>query len=123
MIKGIGVDLVSLERMERAVGSNDHFVRRVFSPDERALCSGAPRPVEKYAGRYAAKEAFLKVCGRGVFSCPFHEIEVLNRPQGEPYYRLGEQAQDLLSARGIRRVHLSISHDGGLAIAYAVGEE
>jgi phosphopantetheine--protein transferase-like protein len=123
MIIGIGVDMVRVERIQKAIENNDHFRDRVFTPDEQAYCQRYATPWEKYAARFAAKEAFMKVVGKGLSACSFQDIEVLNKESGEPYYRFGPGADELLQSLNIRTVSLSMSHDGGTAIAFAVGED
>lgn len=122
MIVGIGVDVVEVKRMQEAIGRNPRFVGRVFGAKERAYCEQSVRPYEKYAVRYAAKEAFLKVCGQGIFACTLSDIQVVHDDDGKPTYELSHKALRLLKEKKITQMHLSLSHDGGLATAFALGE-
>lgn len=123
MIIGIGVDLVPTERIKEAINKNNHFKNRVFTPKEQAYCESQASPWDKYAARYAAKEAFMKVVGQGLSACSFLDIEVDKKESGEPYYRFGKGAEQLLTSLNIRFVSLSLSHDAGVAIAFAIGED
>ncbi len=123
MIKGIGVDLVSQARIKKAIERNEHFKARVFTKNEQDYCETSASPWEKYAARFAAKEAFLKVCARGIFHCDFLDIEVLRKETGEPYYHVQGKALHLMQTLGIRHITLSLSHDQDISIAFAVGED
>ncbi len=120
MVEGIGVDIIEIERVAEAVARR-RFRERVFSDAERAYCEdgGSPRRIaERYAGRFAAKEAILKALGTGM-RLPLREIETLRRESGAPYVRVtGEAAAQL----GDRHVWVSISHCKTYAVAQAVVE-
>ena len=121
-IYGIGTDLCQAARMERCL-QRDAFLRRVLSEQEQTLLaarSGKAR-WETAAANFAAKEAFLKACGVGLGGFALAEIAVLRRESGAPYYAL--QGAAAAWARDRRIIaHLSLSHDGGLACAFAVLE-
>lgn len=122
MIAGIGVDAVRIDRLQTSL-ARPAFVQKVFGPQERALLENtAPsRRAERAAGCWAAKEAFLKAAGRGIGGFALAEIQVLRRPSGAPYYQLSGGAQAWAEENRLL-LHLSISHDGGMAIAFAVAE-
>ena len=89
MIIGTGIDIIEVERVEQRVGSDNGFRELVFSKDEILYCDSKAFPFQHYAGRFAAKEAFLKAIGRGWDSgLALHEIEVVNLPNGKPELRL-----------------------------------
>lgn len=115
MIVGIGVDLVDIGRFERSVARTPRLLERLFTSDERAL-----RP-HSLAARYAAKEALIKALG-GSDGLHWAEIEVASEASGRPVFTLSGSTAAVLAARGIDAVHLSLSHDAGLAIAYVVAE-
>lgn len=118
---GIGVDVVAVNRIGRAVEKwGERFLRRAFTPGERKEVDGSPWPLESLAARFAAKEAFLKALGKGLFHIPFSEIEVLKTPEGRPRLALHGKAREVAS--GINRIHLSLSHDGGVAVAFVILE-
>ena len=115
-ILGVGVDLCEITRMEPLL-QNERFLARCFTPDERAylLTRGQAAP-SSLAGLWAAKEAALKALGTGL-ALPLTDIEITHAPTGQPLYRLHHQAARLTQAT---RLHLSISHDANLAIAFCV---
>lgn len=116
MIKGIGCDLVRIARLRRPL-NNPRFVARIFTEEERRLMALAGDPVCFAAGRWAAKEAVAKALGTGFSGCPPAAVSVEQGPQGEPVVRLGACA----AAAG-DRIHITISHEGEYAAAFAVVE-
>lgn len=123
MIYGIGTDLCESARMERAI-ARAPFLKKVFSPAEQELLLShtGKRRAETAAANFAAKEAFLKACGRGLGGFALAEIAVLRRESGAPYYELcGEAARWAQEHR--LTAHLSLTHDAGLACAFAVLEQ
>ncbi|QKJ20225.1 holo-ACP synthase [Microbacterium hominis] len=115
MIVGIGVDLVDIARFERTLERTPRLAERLFSEAERAL---KPRSL---AARYAAKEALIKALG-GSDGVHWTEIEITPEPSGRPWFTLTGSTADVVAARGITTLHLSMSHDGGFATAYVVAE-
>lgn len=114
---GTGVDIVSIPRMKEAC-SKEAFLRRVFTDAEIEYARSRRRPERHLAGRFAAKEAFVKALGRGILSgMGLKEIEVVNGPLGRPGIRLTEAAASMTSGAP---VHLSISYAGEFAIAAVV---
>ncbi|EEX48719.1 MULTISPECIES: holo-ACP synthase [Jonquetella] len=118
MIVGIGVDLCSIVRMERCC-ADDFFIRRVFTPDEAAYCLRQAAPARHFAARFAAREAFVKAAGLGLLEIGFHNVSVARDAAGRPSLLLSGRAEEV--CRG-GTVHLSLSHDGGQAIAFVVIE-
>ncbi|GLC89402.1 holo-ACP synthase [Lysinibacillus piscis] len=87
MIKGIGLDIIELERIEKAMQRTNKFKERILSTKERALFDklSATRKIEFLAGRFAAKEAFSKALGTGLGEqCQLHDVEILRGAAGEP---------------------------------------
>ena len=120
MVEGIGVDIIEIERVAEAVARR-RFRERIFSPAERAYCEdgGSPRRVaERYAGRFAAKEAILKALGTGM-RIPLREVETLSSESGAPVVHVSGAAAAQVDGR---RVHVSISHCRTYAVAQAVVE-
>lgn len=115
MIVGIGVDLVDIPRFERAIARTPRLIERLFAPGERGL-----KP-HSLAARYAAKEALIKALG-GSDGVHWTDIEVASEPSGRPVFALSGETAQTVDARGIATVHLSLSHDAGLATAYVVAE-
>lgn len=119
-MKGVGADIVEIARIGRSLRRGPEFAQTVFSAEERRFCEAQPSPDQHYAARFAAKEAFLKAVGRGVLDLPLSEIEVVREPGGPPTLRLGPVAAAALSATGARSPMVSLSHDGGMALAFVV---
>jgi holo-[acyl-carrier protein] synthase len=115
MIVGIGVDIVDVPRFTRSLSRTPRLLPRLFSPAERVL---KPRSL---AARYAAKEALIKALG-GSDGVHWTEIEVTSEPGGRPVFTLTGSTARVLVERGITALHLSMSHDAGLATAYVVAE-
>ena len=115
MIVGIGVDLVDIPRFERSITRTPALLTRLFAPAERML-----KP-HSLAARYAAKEALIKALG-GSDGVHWTDIEVASEPSGKPVFALSGSTADVVAARGITALHLSLSHDAGLAAAYVVAE-
>ncbi len=122
MIYGIGIDLVDVQRIERALQRwGERFERRVFSNREIAYCRKHARPSIHYGGRFAAKEAFIKSLG-GLPGLAMRDIEVLNDHAGKPVLEPNAAVRAVLEERGIRRVVLSVTHTDHQAAALVVLE-
>jgi holo-[acyl-carrier protein] synthase len=117
---GIGVDLCEVDRMRAALDRTPSLRARVFTDEEQAYCDRRRDPTERYAARFAAKEAVLKAMGVGVGACKWREIEVAKAPSGAPSVRLHGGAQLLAEDRGIRGWRLTLSHTHRVAEAIAV---
>ncbi|HYI34532.1 MAG TPA: holo-ACP synthase [Glaciibacter sp.] len=115
MIKGIGVDIVDLARFERQIQRTPGLVPRLFTEGERAL------PAHSLAARFAAKEALIKALGDSA-GATWHELEVVTEASGNPGFVLSGNALDALAVRGITSVHLTMTHDAGIACAFVVVE-
>ena len=114
MIKGIGVDVCDVSRWEAAVRRHPGMVRKVLTEAEAAT------PSRSQAARFAAKEALYKALG-GRDGLSWQDCEVVSDggvPQFELRGSLARRAYDL----GVTRVHLSLSHDAGVAVAMVVCE-
>lgn len=115
--KGIGVDLVRIERLQKIT---PRTVARLFTIQEIAECSG-PRRFERLAGKFAAKESVLKALGTGLASgMRWHDVEILTSASGSPTVELKGEAGRRLLSMGAKAVMVSISHEGGLAMAAAL---
>jgi holo-[acyl-carrier protein] synthase len=124
MIYGIGVDIAATERFQRFIDNgNSAIMERLFTQSERSLCGNRKDAASCLAARFAAKEAFLKALGTGLRNgISWQDMEVSNNPLGKPELSLYGKAAEQLLAVGVIRVHLSLSHDGGTAIAMVVLE-
>jgi holo-[acyl-carrier protein] synthase len=118
-VRGVGIDLVAVRRMERALG-RPRFVERVFHPLERIEAESARRRAEWYAGRFAAKEACLKALGLGLTVGRLRDVVVERQAGGAPALSLHGEPAQRLAALGATSAHLAITHDGGMAAAVVV---
>ena len=115
MIVGIGVDVVDLARFERAIDRTPGLIERLFAESER------DRPARSLAARFAAKEALIKTLG-GPAGIRWHDMVVVSDEHRNPEFATFGTVADALAERGINRLHLSMSHDAGIAIAYVIAE-
>jgi holo-[acyl-carrier protein] synthase len=116
VIVGVGVDVVDVERLERALERTPGLAARLFT--EHELASGS---VASLAARFAAKEAVAKALG-APGGLRWTDAEVVTQESGRPVLRLGGDVADAATSQGIRAWHLSLSHDGGIATAFVVAE-
>lgn len=124
-ILGHGIDLVETARIARLISEHGaHFVDRIFTRAEQDYCNASKkRGIEHYAGRFAAKEAVLKVLGTGWRGAiAWTDIEITKDSSGQPHVRLSGECARLAGAMGITRWHVSISHVETHATASAIGE-
>jgi holo-[acyl-carrier protein] synthase len=124
VIIGIGVDEVEVARMAAVLERTPTFRRRSFTDAEIAYADRVPGlAAERFAVRFAAKEAVLKAMGLGVGACRWRDIEVARDPDSQqPWIELHGTAADLARQRGIERWHLSLSHTAVRATAFVVAE-
>jgi holo-[acyl-carrier protein] synthase len=123
-ILGHGIDIVETDRIKQLVDRHgQHFVERVFTETEHQYCSKNPkRYYEHLAGRFAAKEAVLKVLGTGWRGgIAWTDIEVLRDPSGQPKIKLTGECERIAKELGIVSWHVSISHITTHATASAIG--
>ena len=118
---GVGVDIVDIARFAGVVERTPTFVDRIFTPDESTDAAGRRRSVQSLAARFAAKEAVAKVLVR-THGLEWHHCEIITDGSGNPDLRITGTVAAAAEALGIGRWHLSLSHDGGHAIAYVVAE-
>lgn len=124
MIKGIGVDIVDIQRLKRAVERwGDRFLERVFTEGEITYCLGKGDPYASLAVRFAAKEALLKAVGAGEGRLAFRDIEIVSRRDGNPSIRPAGRLKGVLEGKGITDVHLSLSHERHYGVAFVVAEK
>jgi holo-[acyl-carrier protein] synthase len=125
VILGIGVDLVDVPRMERALTSPwaDRFITRVFSPEEIAICEHAPKPAESFAARFAAKEALAKALGTG-FSRGVAPVMIVVQggERTRPSLELRGKALEVARSLRVARIHVSLTHIPRIACAQVVLE-
>ena len=117
MAAGIGIDLLEIPRLERALERHPRLAERVFTEDERAYAAARARPGRHLAARFAAKEAVIKALGGGDFGPASVEIT----GEGPPGVRLHGRAAELARARGVR-LSVSLTHSRENAAAVALAE-
>jgi holo-[acyl-carrier protein] synthase len=125
MIYGIGVDLVKIARLSRALERfGDRFRRRIFTPQEIAYCESRGRPESCYALRFAAKEAFAKALGVGLRQggIRWPEVEVVSTPSGRPDLQVHGQAAHLCSQAGVKGMLVSLTDEAEYGVAVVVLE-
>ncbi len=124
MIVGIGVDIVEVERVKDLLERyRDRFVRRVFTEDEAASARRSVRVAERLAGRFAVKEAVMKAFGTGKSQgILWRDVETVRGAMGKPEVRLYGNAYNYMNKLNGNRVHVSITHDGGKAMAFVIIE-
>ena len=115
----VGVDLIEIERVRRALERYPQFRERCFTAAERAYCDSRPNPAQSYAGRFAGKEAVGKALGFGVARAfAWREVEIAGRPK--PSVRLSGRMRAWADRAGAGTIDLSMSHSRELATAVAV---
>ncbi len=126
MIVGVGIDLVSVSRIKKILGQvwAHRFVERVFTPQEIAQCSKTTNPEERFAGKFAAKEAAVKALGTG-FSLGIspNQIMITDGVKQRPSILLSLMAKKVAESKGIDNIVVSISHTDGMASAIVIMEK
>ncbi|MFT4260205.1 holo-ACP synthase [Microbacterium sp.] len=115
MIIGTGIDLVDVPRFERQITRTPKLLQRLFTPAEQTL------RLSSLAARYAAKEALIKTLG-GSDGVHWVDIEIGSAASGAPHFVLSGTTADVVAQRGITKLHLTLTHDAGLAAAFVVAE-
>jgi len=118
-IIGIGVDVVDLARFEQVVARTPEILDRMFTKDEQTSAAGHQLPLMSLAGRFAVKEAVAKAIGAPA-GMEFHDCEVSNG--GAPKISITGTVQAVANELGVTHWHVSLSHDGPVAIAYVIAE-
>lgn len=124
MIVSTGIDIVEVYRIAETMTRTPRFAMRVFTPAERDYCDAkGAAAAQSYAGRFAAKEAFLKAIQTGWRGkITWQDIEVVSNADGVPSLKITGEAQNILASRGAKHVHLSISHTAEHAVAQVILE-
>jgi holo-[acyl-carrier protein] synthase len=117
-----GIDLVDFPRIEDMVNRHkDRFLDRVFTATEQAYAKANRNGIEKLAGRFAAKEAVLKLLGTGWRGkIAWTDIEIVNSATGQPQVNLSGEVKKIADNLGITQISISITHTANFAIASAV---
>jgi holo-[acyl-carrier protein] synthase len=125
LIVGAGVDIAEVDRIEAAIRRHGkQLLERVFTPNEIAYCERHRNHWERFAGRFAAKEAAMKALGTGWRrGIRWLDIEVANHPGGKPTLRLSGRAKEFADQLRVQHISLSITHSGKIALAQVLFED
>ena len=124
LIIGLGVDIAEVGRIKAAIERHgETILRRLYTPAEREYCERFKNKYERYAGRFAAKEAAMKALGtgwrRGV---RWQDLEVVREPSGRPTMALHGEAGEIAARLGVKRISMSITHTSAQAFAQVIFE-
>lgn len=124
MIVGLGLDISEIDRIEAAIKRHGApFLERLFTPAEASYCEQHKNRFERYAARFAAKEAAMKALGTGWrFGVRWRDIEVMRAPTGKPSLQLHGVAAEFAARLGVKNISLTITHSGNLALAEVIFE-
>lgn len=124
MIVGTGVDIAETARVEEVLNRHGaRFSRRLFTPEEIAYCERFKNKAERYAARFAAKEAAFKALGTGWRDgVRWRDVEVTHQPSGKPELVLRGRAEELARELGVTRAAVSISHSDRYVVAQVIFE-
>ncbi len=124
MVVGIGVDIVTISRIESAIKRHgESFIKRVYCENEIVWCSRKTNPFPCYAARFAAKEAVVKALGTGFSKgVTLRQVCIERAESGAPKVSLRKRARQVAEELGVRRIHLTISHETDTAVAFVVCE-
>ena len=119
-----GVDIVEISKLKGIILRNDDFIREIFTDQERVYCQSMKKPYVHFAGRFAAKESYLKAIGTGFSGIGidhiFQEIEVIPGASGKPHLSVCGWAEKLLRKRNIHELSVSIAHSADYAVATVI---
>jgi holo-[acyl-carrier protein] synthase len=125
MIVGTGVDLAEVPRIAAAIERfGERFLARVFTPDEILYCRAKSNQVERFAARFAAKEAALKALGTGLRQgISWQQVEVRREPSGRPNIHFSGRAAEFAQRLGCKHASLSLTHTEQFALAQVILED
>ncbi len=124
MIVGIGIDIAEVDRIREAVERHGRrFIDRIYTPAEIAYVERKANRFERYAARFAAKEAGMKAIGTGwKRGVRWQDFEVINLPSGRPTLQLHREAAKVAASLGVRNIALSITHTAAEGMAIVILE-
>ena len=125
MIIGTGIDLAEVDRIQASIERHgDRFIKRIYTPNEIAYVERKANRFQRYAARFAAKEAGMKAIGtgwrRGV---TWQDFEVANLPSGQPTLKLHGKAALYAAELGVKRISLSLTHTAANGMAFVILED
>ena len=119
----IGIDIIEIDRVKKAVERTPRFLERVFTSRELSYCMDKANPYPSLAVRFAAKEALRKLHPALAGGVRFHDLEVLRGEDGRPQVYLYGKAQQRCQAEGIGEISISLSHSREQAIATVIAKK
>lgn len=124
MIVGLGIDVAEVKRIQAViVAQGERFLRRVYTQDEVAYCEKFKNKYERYAGRFAVKEAAMKALGTGwSHGVRWVDVEVVRVKGGRPMLALKGEAKKIADALGVKNIAVSITHTSEQALAQVIFE-
>jgi len=124
MIVGTGIDIAEVARIRQSIARfGDRFLRRIYTPDEIRYCDSKANRVERYAARFAAKEAAMKALGTGWnHGVRWLDCEVVRQPGGRPSLAFHGKAAEFAAKLGVKNAALSLTHTSEQAIAQVILE-
>jgi holo-[acyl-carrier protein] synthase len=124
VIVGLGLDIAEIDRIGAAITRHGTpFLERLFTPREVAYCESHRNKFERYAGRFAAKEAAMKALGTGWrYGVRWRDIEIAREISGKPTLHLEGVARQFAERLGVKTISLTITHSGNLALAQVIFE-
>jgi holo-[acyl-carrier protein] synthase len=124
MIVGLGLDIAEIDRIEAAIKRHGApFLERIYTAGEVAYCEKHKNKYERYAARFAAKEAAMKALGTGWSNgVRWRDIEVVRAASGKPSLKLEGKAGEIATKLGVKHIALTITHSGNLALAEVIFE-
>ena len=124
MIVGLGVDIAEVARVRAAIERHgETFLRRLYTPSERAYCDRFKNKYERYAGRFAAKEATMKALGTGWSrGVRWVDVEIVRETGGRPTIKLAGEAAQIAERLKVKNIALSITHTADQAFAQVIFE-
>jgi holo-[acyl-carrier protein] synthase len=124
MIVGLGIDITGVDRIEAAIARRGRaLLMRLFTPSEITYCERHRNRAERFAGRFAAKEATMKALGTGwARGVRWIDIEVVREPSGKPTLKLSGATRAIADRLGVKNIALTITHDGNTAMAQVIFE-
>ncbi len=125
MIIGTGIDLAEVDRIQASIERHgDRFIKRIYTPGEIVYVERKANRFQRYAARFAAKEAGMKAIGtgwrRGV---TWQDFEVANLPSGQPTLKLHGKAAQYAAGLGVKRISLSLTHTAANGMAFVILED
>jgi len=125
MIVGLGIDVAEVKRIQAVIESQrEKFLRRVYTANEAAYCEQFKNKYERYAGRFAVKEAAMKALGTGWSrGVRWVDVEVVRQKGGRPTLALKGEARKIADALGVKNIAVSITHTAEHAFAQVIFED